>query len=87
MNTHSDLGTSETRAGVEANTISTSTAVDLNLTSVWLEVLSGILSGDTALNGKSTLGDGFLSKTELGQGRASSDLNLRRNDVDAGDFL
>ena len=87
LNTHSDLGTSETRAGVEANTISTSTAVDLNLSRVRLEVLRRILGGDTALNGEAALGDGVLGQTELREGRASSDLDLRGDDIETSDLL
>ena len=62
--TYSDLRTSETGAGVETDTISTSTAVDLDLTGVGLEVLRCILSSDTALDGEAALRDGFLRKTK-----------------------
>lgn len=82
-----DLSTRETRASIQSNTIATSTAVNLNLSSIGLEVLSGIFSGNTALNSESALGDGFLSKTKLREGSASCDLNLRSNDIDTSDFL
>jgi len=49
--------------------------------------LGRILSGDTALDSETTLGNGFLGKTKLRKSGTSSDLNLGSNDIDAGDFL
>ena len=85
--TYSDLRTSETGAGVETDTISTSTAVDLDLTSVGLEVLRRILSSNTALDGEAALRDSFLRKTELGKRRTRSNLDLCCYDVDASNLL
>ena len=85
--TYGDLRTSETRAGVETDTISTSTAVNLDLTGVGLEVLRRILSSDTALDGEAALRDSFLRKAELGESCTRSDLNLRCHDIDASNLL
>ena len=82
-----DLRASEAGARIETDTITARTAVDLNLSRVRLEVLRRILGGDTALNGEAALGDGVLGQTELREGRASSDLNLRGDDVDASNLL
>ena len=82
-----DLGTSEARAGVEADAITASTAVHFDLSGVGLEALSGILSGDTALDGEAALRDSFLREAELGEGRTRSDLDLRCYDIDASNLL
>jgi len=52
-----------------------------------LESLGRILSGDTALDSETTLGNGFLGKTKLRKSCTSSYLNLSSNDIDASDFL
>ena len=83
----SDLSTSETRAGIETDTVTTSAAVHLDLASIRLESLSGIFSGDTTLNGESALGDGILSETELRESRTCSDLDLSCNDIKTRNFL
>jgi len=49
--------------------------------------LGRILSGDTALDSETTLGNGFLGKTKLRKSCTSSYLNLSSNDIDASDFL
>lgn len=85
--THSNLSTRETRACVETNTVAAGTTVDLNFTRIRLEVLGGVLSGNTALDGKAALGDCLLGKTKLRQGCARSDLDLCRDDVDTSYFL
>lgn len=82
-----DLRTGETRAGVETHTISTRATVNLDLTRVGLEVLRRVFCGDTALNGKATLGDCLLSETELRERSTRGDLDLCGDDVDARDFL
>ena len=82
-----DLRTREARARVKADTVATSTAVDLDLARVRLEVLRRVLGGNAALDSETTLGDGVLGQTELREGRASSDLDLRGDDVDASDLL
>ena len=82
-----DLRASETRGSIETNTITTCTAVHLNLSGVRLEALGRILSGDTALNGESALGDIVLGETELGKGSSSGDLDLSGDNVDASDLL
>jgi hypothetical protein len=81
------LRTGVTRAGVQANTVTTGTAVDFNLACVRLEACSGVFSGDTALNGKSTAVDRVLGKAELGEGDTASDLDLSSDNVDASDLL
>jgi hypothetical protein len=85
--THRNLGASETRRGIETNTITTSRTVNFNFSSVWLESLRRILSCYTALNRKATLRDILLRETQLGQSRAGCNLDLSRNNVDASDFL
>ena len=82
-----DLGTREARAGVEANTVTAGTAVHFDLSGIGLEALSGILSGDTALNGESALGDGILSETKLRKGCSSSNLDLSSDDIETSDLL
>jgi hypothetical protein len=83
----SDLSARKARARIETNTVSTRASVDLNFSSIGLEVVSSIFGGDTALDGKAALGDGLLGETELGKGCASSDLDLGRDDVEASDLL
>ena len=87
MNTHSDLGTSETRAGIETNTVTASTAIHLDLSSIRLEVVRGVLSSDTALDSETTLGDCLLREAKLGKCGTGCDLDLGGDDVDAGDLL
>ena len=87
MNTHSDLGTSETRARVQTNTITTCRAVHLNLTSVGLEAGTSVFCGDTALDSETALRDRLLRQAELGQRCTCSDLNLSSDDVNTSDLL
>ena len=82
-----DLRAGETRAGIEANTVATSRAVDLDLAGVGLEVLCRILSRDTALDSETTLGDCLLREAKLGKCGTGCDLDLGGDDVDAGDLL
>ncbi len=82
-----NLSTRETRTGVESNAITTSTAIDLDLSRVWLEVCSSIFGSDTTLNCKAALCDRVLSQTELGKSCASCDLDLGGDNVKSGDFL
>lgn len=69
------------------HTITTSRAVDLDLSSVWREVLCGIFRGDTALEGKASRGDVILGQTKLFQGSTGSDLNLCSYNIDTCDFF
>ncbi len=85
--TYSDLRASKARAGVETDAIATSTTVDLDFTSVRLEVLRRVLSRHTALNRPPALRDSLLSETELRQSCARSYLDLCSDDVDTSDFL
>jgi hypothetical protein len=82
-----DLSTRETGAGVESDTITTGTAVDLDLSCVWLKACSSIFSSDATLNCEPALGDRLLRQTELRKSRASCDLDLGGDDVKTGDFL
>lgn len=84
---HSNLGTSETGASIQSDTVSTCAAVHFNLSGVRLEALSSILGSHTALDGESALCDGLLGKTELREGGTSCDLDLSSDNVDASDFL
>jgi hypothetical protein len=72
---------------IETDSVTTSRAVDLNLTSVGRKALSGVLSRDAALEGEAAGRDVVLSETELLERCACCDLNLRSDDVDAGDLL
>ena len=83
----SDDGTGETVTTVKTDSVTASRSVDLNLSGVGLEVLAGVLGGDTALDGISTGGDAVLGKTELLKGGASGDLDLSGNDIDTGNLL
>ena len=82
-----DLSSGKTRASIETNTVTASTAVDFNLSGVRLETSSGVFGGNTALNGEPALSDSFLGQTELREGSPSSNLDLSSNDVDTRDFL
>jgi hypothetical protein len=83
----SDLGARKARAGIETDTVATSAAVHLDLSSVGLEACSWVFSGDTALDGEASLGDGLLSETELGEGCTRSNLDLGRNNIEPGNLL
>lgn len=82
-----DLRSGVTRACVETDTVTSRTAVDFDLSSVGLEACSGILGGDTALNGESTTVDRLLSETELSEGDTAGDLDLGGDNVDTGDLF
>jgi hypothetical protein len=69
------------------DSIATSRAVHLDLSCVRREVLGRVLGGDAALESEAASRDVVLSETELFQGSTRSDLNLRSDDVDAGDLL
>ena len=62
--TYRDLRSSETRTSVQSDSVSSSTTVDLNLTSVRLEVGSGVLGRDSTLDGESSLGDCILGQAK-----------------------
>ena len=76
-----------TVTAIESDSVTTSRAVHLNLASIRCEILRGIFCSDTALECKAAGGNVILGQTELSQGGASSDLNLRRYNVDTRDFL
>lgn len=82
-----DLCTSEAGTCIETDAVATSTAVHLDFTGVWLEALSGILGGDTALDRETALGNSILGQTELGEGCTSSNLDLSSDDIESSDFL
>jgi hypothetical protein len=82
-----DLGTCKTGTSVESDTITTSTAIDLDLSCVWLEVRRSIFGSDTTLNCEPTPGDRVLRQTELRKSRTSCDLDLGGDDVKPGNFL
>jgi hypothetical protein len=84
---HRDLSTRETRTGIQSHTITTRTPVHFDLSGIRLESLSGIFSGDTALNGETTSSDCLLGETERGERGTSSDLDLSGNDIDTSDLL
>ncbi len=85
--THCNLCPSETRTGIKANTVATSTTIDFDLSCIRLKVGGRIFSSDTALDSKATLGDGILSEAQLGEISTSRDLDLSRYNVDSSDFL
>ena len=85
--TYENDGTSKAVTTVETDTVTTSTAVNLNLASIGLEVLGGILSGDTALNGETTSGDAVLGETKLLKSSTSGDLDLGSDNVDTSNLL
>jgi hypothetical protein len=82
-----DLSTRETGTGVESNTITPGTAINLNLSCVRLEVCSSIFGSDTTLNCKAALCDGVLRQTKLRKSRTGCDLYLGSDDVKSRDFL
>lgn len=85
--TGSDNGTGETVTSVETDSISSCRSVDLNLAGVRGEAVCRIFRGDTALEGKTTGGDVVLGQAKLLERGTRRNLDLRSDDVDAGDFL
>jgi hypothetical protein len=81
------LRSSESRRGIEPDSVSSSTPVDLDLSGVGLEVVGSVLSGDSALNSVSSLGDGVLRESELWESRSFGDLDLSSDDIDTGDLF
>ena len=82
-----DLGSGESRAGVETDTVATGALVDLDLARVGLEALRGVLGRDAALDGVATLADRVLREAERGEARSGGNLDLGRDNVDTGDGL
>ncbi|KAK5636828.1 hypothetical protein RRF57_012540 [Xylaria bambusicola] len=78
-----DYRTRESITTIKTNTISTSRSVHFNLASVGLELLSGILGSDSALNGEASGRD----PTKLLQRSTRSNLDLSGHNVYAGDLL
>lgn len=83
----SNNGTGKTVATVETDTVTASAAVDLNLASIGLEALGGILGGDTALDGETTSGDAVLGETKLLKSSTSGNLDLGSDNVDTCNLL
>jgi hypothetical protein len=77
----------DVHTAIEPYTITTSRAVDLNLSSIRCEALSRVFGGDTALEGKAACGDVVLSQAELLERCTGCDLDLCGYDIDAGDFF
>lgn len=82
-----DYGSGEAVATVQTDTITASGTVDLNLSGVRREALRGVFGGDTALNGKPASRNAVLGQAQLGEGSTSGNLDLRCDDVDAGDLF
>ena len=82
-----DLSTSEAGASIQPHPISTCATVHFDLSHIGLEVCSGVLCGDSALDGKPPLRNCFLGQAQLGESGPSSDLNLSSDDIETGDFL
>jgi hypothetical protein len=80
-------GSSKTVATVQPNSIATSGAIDLDLSSVWGKAIGRIFCGDTTLNGKSASGDAVLSQPQLFQRGTCCDLDLCSYDINARDFF
>jgi hypothetical protein len=80
-------GASKAVTTIKTNSVTTSRAVDLDLSSIGCEALSGVFCGDSALEGKASGRDVILSQAKLLERCTSCDLNLRRNNVDTGDLL
>ena len=76
-----DDSTGEPVTTIETDTVTTSTAVHLDLTGIGLEACCGIFSGDTALDGETAGGDAVLGQAKLLQGRTRRDLDLGSNDL------
>lgn len=83
----SDDGARKSVSAVESDTVTASRAINLDLASVRLEALGGVLGGDSALEGETTDRDPVLCEAELFERGTSSDLNLRGDNVDAGNLL
>lgn len=80
-------GAGETVTTIKTDTITTSGAVDFNLTSIRLETLCGVFGGDTALDSVTAGRDSVLCETELLEGSTSSNLDLSGYKIDASNFL
>lgn len=82
-----DLRTGEAAGRVESNSVAAGRSVDLDLSSVGLEAVGGVLGGDSALDRETSLGDGVLGQTEGREGGSGGNLDLSGDDVDTGDLL
>ena len=87
FNTYRNLRSSKARRSIQADTVSAGRSVHFNLTCIRLEALSRVLRSDTTLDRESALCNGFLRQAKLRKGCTSRNLNLRSNDIDAGNFL
>jgi hypothetical protein len=74
-------------SSVQADTVATGRPVDFNLSCVRRKVIGRILSGDATLNGEAAGRDLVLREAKLGERGTRSDLDLRRDNVDAGDLF
>ena len=82
-----DDGARKAIAPIEPDSVPTRGPIDLNLPGIGREAVGGVFGGDPALNGVASSRDAILGDAELLQRRPGGDLNLRRDDVDAGDLL
>lgn len=82
-----DDSASETIATIETYTVATSRTVYFNLSCIRLETLRGVLGGDSALNSEAPSGDAILGESQLLKRRASGNLDLRCDNVDACNLL
>lgn len=83
----SNDGTSEAVTAVKADTVATRRSVDLDLSGIGLESLSGIFGGDSALDGETSSGDGLLGEAKLLEGSTGGNLDLGGNNIDSGNLL
>jgi hypothetical protein len=81
------LSTCETRSGVEPDSVSSRTPVDLDLSGIGLEAGSGVLGGDSTLDSVPSLGDVGLDEAEGLKRGSGGDLDLCGDNVDAGDLF
>jgi len=81
------LSSGETGAGIQTNTVPTSTAIDLNFTRVRLKVGAGIFGCHSALYGEPAFRDSVLREAELCKSRTRSNLNLGCYYIDARNLL
>lgn len=87
MKHYRDLSASETGRRVETHAVSTCTTVDLDLASVRLEALCRVFGRHSTLDREATLRNSFLGQAQLCQCCTRGDLDLRSDDINAGDFL
>jgi hypothetical protein len=82
-----DDSTGETVSSIKTDSVTTSGTVDLDLSGIGTEVLGGVLSGDTALNGVTTGRDTVLGQSKLLKTSSGSNLDLGGNNINSGNLL